>query len=83
MKTETRAVVIGGGLVGCSILYHLTKLGWNDAKSTKSLKKKPARGAVFFSRDQFILRKPKTASISSACRRQRPDTLMLNFTSSL
>ena len=30
MKTETRAVVIGGGLVGCSILYHLTKLGWND-----------------------------------------------------
>lgn len=30
MKTETRAVVIGGGLVGCSILYHLTKLGWSD-----------------------------------------------------
>lgn len=30
MKTETRAVVIGGGLVGCSILYHLTKLGWTD-----------------------------------------------------
>jgi dimethylglycine dehydrogenase len=30
MKTETRAVVIGGGLVGCSILYHLTKLGWKD-----------------------------------------------------
>jgi dimethylglycine dehydrogenase len=23
-------VVIGGGLVGCSILYHLTKLGWTD-----------------------------------------------------
>ena len=22
--------MIGGGLVGCSILYHLTKLGWND-----------------------------------------------------
>ncbi len=30
MKTETRAVVIGGGLIGCSILYHLTKLGWSD-----------------------------------------------------
>lgn len=30
MKTETRALVIGGGLVGCSILYHLTKLGWKD-----------------------------------------------------
>ncbi len=30
MKTHTRAVVIGGGLVGCSILYHLAKLGWKD-----------------------------------------------------
>ena len=23
--------MIGGGLVGCSILYHLCKLGWTDA----------------------------------------------------
>ncbi|OUR79039.1 glycine cleavage system protein T [Alphaproteobacteria bacterium 46_93_T64] len=30
MKTHTRVVVIGGGVVGCSVLYHLTKLGWND-----------------------------------------------------
>jgi len=30
MKTTTRAVVIGGGVVGCSVLYHLTKLGWSD-----------------------------------------------------
>ena len=30
MKTHTRAVVIGGGVVGCSVLYHLTKLGWSD-----------------------------------------------------
>ncbi len=30
MKTHAQAVVIGGGLVGCSILYHLTKLGWRD-----------------------------------------------------
>jgi 4-methylaminobutanoate oxidase (formaldehyde-forming) len=25
-----RAVVIGGGIVGCSVAYHLTKLGWRD-----------------------------------------------------
>ena len=25
-----RAVVIGGGVVGCSVLYHLAKLGWTD-----------------------------------------------------
>ncbi|MEO0341977.1 MAG: FAD-dependent oxidoreductase [Pseudomonadota bacterium] len=30
MKTETRVVVIGGGVVGASVLYHLTKLGWSD-----------------------------------------------------
>ena len=31
MRTEARAVVIGGGVGGCSILYHLAKLGWSDA----------------------------------------------------
>jgi dimethylglycine dehydrogenase len=30
MKTTTRALVIGGGVVGASVLYHLTKLGWKD-----------------------------------------------------
>ncbi|WP_208351559.1 GcvT family protein [Pseudaestuariivita rosea] len=30
MKTTTRVAVIGGGVVGCSVLYHLTKLGWTD-----------------------------------------------------
>ncbi|TXH34465.1 MAG: FAD-dependent oxidoreductase [Rhodospirillaceae bacterium] len=30
MKTHTRAVVIGGGVVGVSVLYHLAKLGWSD-----------------------------------------------------
>jgi dimethylglycine dehydrogenase len=30
MKSQARVVVIGGGVVGCSVLYHLTKLGWDD-----------------------------------------------------
>src|SRR3982751_6789306 len=30
MKTSARVVVIGGGVVGCSVLYHLTKTGWKD-----------------------------------------------------
>ena len=30
MKTSATVVVIGGGVVGCSVLYHLTKLGWSD-----------------------------------------------------
>jgi len=31
MKSQARVVVIGGGAVGCSALYHLTQLGWTDA----------------------------------------------------
>lgn len=30
MKSHYRVVVIGGGVVGASVLYHLTKLGWTD-----------------------------------------------------
>ena len=30
MKEHYQAVVIGGGVVGASVLYHLTKLGWPD-----------------------------------------------------
>ncbi len=30
MKTHAKVVVIGGGVVGCSVLYHLTKYGWSD-----------------------------------------------------
>jgi glycine cleavage system T protein len=28
--SHARVVVIGGGIVGCSVAYHLTKLGWRD-----------------------------------------------------
>lgn len=30
MRSHARVVVIGGGIVGCSLLYRLTKLGWSD-----------------------------------------------------
>ncbi len=30
MKSHAKVVVIGGGVVGCSVLYHLTKFGWTD-----------------------------------------------------
>ena len=34
MKNEipknTKVVVIGGGVIGCSVAYHLTKFGWKD-----------------------------------------------------
>ncbi len=27
---STKVVVIGGGVIGCSVAYHLTKFGWKD-----------------------------------------------------
>ncbi|HTM20470.1 MAG TPA: FAD-dependent oxidoreductase, partial [Kofleriaceae bacterium] len=30
MRTQARVLVIGGGIVGVSVLYHLTKRGWSD-----------------------------------------------------
>ena len=33
MKTlpkQAQVVIIGGGVIGCSVAYHLTKLGWKD-----------------------------------------------------
>ncbi len=30
IPTHARVVIIGGGVIGCSVAYHLTKLGWTD-----------------------------------------------------
>ena len=30
MKSHARVVIIGGGIAGCSTLYHLTQEGWSD-----------------------------------------------------
>ena len=30
LPSSAKVVVIGGGVIGCSVLYHLTKFGWNN-----------------------------------------------------
>src|SRR5688572_6092328 len=30
LPRQARVVIVGGGIVGCSVAYHLTKLGWRD-----------------------------------------------------
>ena len=30
LPSQAQVVIIGGGIIGCSVAYHLTKLGWKD-----------------------------------------------------
>src|ERR1041384_6456225 len=30
LPSETKVVIVGGGIAGASVAYHLTKLGWKD-----------------------------------------------------
>ncbi|MBS0519491.1 MAG: FAD-dependent oxidoreductase [Proteobacteria bacterium] len=30
LPRQARAIIIGGGVIGCSVAYHLTRLGWQD-----------------------------------------------------
>src|SRR6202050_2192237 len=30
LPKRARVVIVGGGVIGCSVAYHLTKMGWND-----------------------------------------------------
>src|SRR5213594_168000 len=30
LPTQTQVVIVGGGIIGCSIAYHLARLGWKD-----------------------------------------------------
>ena len=30
LPESTKVIVIGGGVIGCSVAYHLTKFGWKD-----------------------------------------------------
>ena len=30
LPSTARAVIIGGGIIGCSTAYHMGKLGWTD-----------------------------------------------------
>ena len=31
MRSHARVVIVGGGMMGCSLLYHLAEEGWNDS----------------------------------------------------
>ena len=45
LPTTAKAVVIGGGIIGCSVAYHLGKLGWTDTVLLE--RKKLTSGTTF------------------------------------
>ncbi len=45
LPTTAKAVIIGGGIVGCSVAYHLGKLGWSDTVLLE--RKKLTSGTTF------------------------------------
>jgi 4-methylaminobutanoate oxidase (formaldehyde-forming) len=45
LPSTARAIVIGGGIVGCSVAYHLGKLGWTDTVLLE--RKKLTSGTTF------------------------------------
>ena len=30
LPDEAKVIIVGGGVIGCSVAYHLTKFGWKD-----------------------------------------------------
>ncbi|NOC92659.1 FAD-dependent oxidoreductase [Ruegeria sp. HKCCD6604] len=45
LPTTAKAVIIGGGIIGCSTAYHLAKLGWTDTVLLE--RKKLTSGTTF------------------------------------
>ena len=45
LPTSAKAVIIGGGIIGCSVAYHLGKLGWTDTVLLE--RKKLTSGTTF------------------------------------
>ena len=69
LPSKARVVIVGGGVIGCSIAYHLAKIGWDEpttgaAKAGLAFDLEAAKGAC--SRD-YVRKNPDR--IASALKR--------------
>ena len=63
METYTRVLVIGGGVVGCSNLFHLARFGWKDVvlrfadkrKSAAAMSRAPIEISEVVQQNSFIM----------------------------
>jgi dimethylglycine dehydrogenase len=62
METHARVVVIGGGVTGCAILYHLAKAGWKDVVLLE--RKELTAGSTWHAAGSlFALTNPSSAAV--------------------
>ena len=62
MKSHAQVVVIGGGVTGCAILYHLAKMGWRDVVLVE--RKELTSGSSWHAAGNlFALTSPSNASV--------------------
>ena len=65
MESHARVVVIGGGVTGCAILYHLAKLGWRDVVLLE--RKELTSGSTWHAAGSlFALTSPAGAAVTSS-----------------
>ncbi len=64
IPTQARVVIIGGGIVGASVAYHLTKSGWTDVLLLEQ--GRLSGGTTWHSIFCFIMRYPSIASAAMA-----------------
>ena len=74
LPRNARVVIIGGGVIGCSIAYHLTKIGWDDVVLLE--RKQLTSGTTWHAAGLVGQLRPSTAASASAgrprCSRSRP-----------
>ncbi len=68
MKSHYRVVVIGGGIVGASVLYHLTRKGWARHRADRA---RGTDGRLHLARRGRFPRASTTTRTSRRCRRTR------------
>src|SRR6266404_3060181 len=62
MESHARVVVIGGGVTGCAILYHLAKMGWRDVVLLE--RKELTAGSTWHAAGSlFALTSPSSAAV--------------------